>query len=48
VGTATIHDPEGKPLGSIKRLVIKKSSGRVDYALLRAREQYSATFPPNR
>jgi PRC-barrel domain protein len=32
-GTA-IHDPAGKPLGTIKRLIIEKSSGRVAYVVI--------------
>jgi hypothetical protein len=31
-GTA-IHDPAGKPLGTIKRLIIEKLSGRVVYVV---------------
>ena len=30
----TIHDPAGKPLGTIKRLIIEKSSGRVAYVVI--------------
>jgi PRC-barrel domain len=33
VGTA-IHDPAGKPLGTIKRLIIEKTSGRVAYVVI--------------
>jgi hypothetical protein len=29
----TVHDVNGKPIGSIKRLVIEKVSGRVVYAV---------------
>ena len=32
-GTA-IHDPAGKPLGTIKRLIIEKTSGRVAYVVI--------------
>jgi len=32
-GTA-IHDPAGVPLGTIKRLIIEKSSGRVAYVVV--------------
>jgi hypothetical protein len=32
-GTA-VHDPEGRPLGRIKRLVIEKASGRVAYVVI--------------
>jgi hypothetical protein len=32
-GTA-IHDPAGKRLGSIKRLIIEKTSGRVAYVVI--------------
>jgi hypothetical protein len=32
-GTA-IHDPTGKRLGTIKRLIIEKSSGRVAYVVI--------------
>ena len=32
-GTA-IHDPAGKPLGTIKRLIIEKTSGRVAYVVM--------------
>jgi len=32
-GTA-IHDPAGVPLGTIKRLIIEKSSGRVAYVVI--------------
>jgi PRC-barrel domain len=30
----TVYDPEGKSIGSIKRLMIEKISGRVSYAVL--------------
>jgi len=32
-GTA-VHDPDGKPLGNIKRLIIEKVSGRVAYVVI--------------
>ena len=32
-GTA-VHDPDGKPLGYIKRLIIEKVSGRVSYVVI--------------
>jgi hypothetical protein len=30
----TIHDPARKPLGTIKRLIIEKTSGRVAYVVI--------------
>ena len=33
-GTTTVYDPRGKSIGSIKRLMIEKVSGRVAYAVL--------------